>query len=72
MTPDYDLSDLAKSQAELWLYLHTDAIRAQIFFDNAASEELGDSQQRSALRVWPQTKIPKPPAPGPVRFVREN
>jgi hypothetical protein len=72
MTPDYDLSDLAKSQAELWLYLHADAIRAQIFLDNAASEDPGHSQQRPALGDWPQTKIPKPAAPGPIRFAREN
>ena len=30
MRPDYDLSGLATSQADLWLFLQADAIRAEI------------------------------------------
>lgn len=71
MTPDYDLSDLAISQANLWLHLHTETIRAEIFLDQVASEEPDHSQQRSGFTDWPQTKIPKP-APGTVRLAREN
>jgi hypothetical protein len=30
MAPDYDLSSLETSQADLWLFLRVDAIRAEI------------------------------------------
>ena len=33
MTPDYDLSNLETSQADLWLLLRVDAIRAEILAD---------------------------------------
>lgn len=72
MTPDYDLSDLAKYQADLWLYLHTDAIRAQIFLDQATSEDSGHSQPRPAFKDSPQTKIPKRPVEVPGTFSWEN
>jgi hypothetical protein len=72
MTPDYDLSDLAISQVNLWLHLHTETIRAEILLDQDTCEEPGHSQQRSAFGDWPQTRIPKPLAPGLIRLAREN
>ncbi len=39
MTPDYDLSKLPTSQADLWIYLQVDAILGQILADQA--ERLG-------------------------------
>lgn len=39
MVPDYDLSSLQTSQADLWLYLQVDAILGQIKADQA--ERLG-------------------------------
>ena len=39
MTPDYDLSKLQSSQADLWIYLQVDAIYGQIMADQA--ERLG-------------------------------
>ena len=39
MTPDYDLSNLPTSQADLWIYLQVDAILGQILTDQA--ERLG-------------------------------
>jgi len=33
MAPDYDLSNLPTSQADLWIYLHADIILAQIHAD---------------------------------------
>jgi len=35
MTPDYDLSNLETSQADLWLFLRVGAIRAEILADRA-------------------------------------
>ncbi len=35
MRPDYDLSGLETSQADLWLFLQADAIRAEILLDQA-------------------------------------
>jgi hypothetical protein len=35
MRPDYDLSGLAISQADLWLFLQADAIRAEILLGQA-------------------------------------
>jgi len=35
MTPDYDLSNLETSQADLWLFLRVDTIRAEILVDQA-------------------------------------
>ena len=41
MTPDYDLlSELANFQADLWLDVQADAIRAQILLDQAARRAL--------------------------------
>ena len=51
MTPDYDLSDLANSQADLWLYLHADAIRVRILLDQATRQASGDSRRRPASRA---------------------
>jgi hypothetical protein len=42
MTPDYDLSNLETSQADLWLFLRVEAIRAEI---------LADQAKRLALRL---------------------
>jgi hypothetical protein len=39
MAPDYDLSKLPTSEAELWIYLQVDAICGQIMADQA--ERLG-------------------------------
>lgn len=39
MTPDYDLSNLPTSQADLWINLQVDAILGQILADQA--ERLG-------------------------------
>lgn len=39
MTPDYDLSNLPISQADLWICLQTDAILRQILAEQA--ERLG-------------------------------
>jgi len=39
MTPDYDLSNLPTSRADLWIYLQVDAIFGQILADQA--ERLG-------------------------------
>ena len=39
MVPDYDLSNLQTSQADLWIYLQVDAIFGQIMADQA--ERLG-------------------------------
>ena len=39
MTPDYDLSNLPTSQADVWIYLQVDAILGQILADQA--ERLG-------------------------------
>jgi hypothetical protein len=39
MTPDYDLSNLPTSQADLWMHLQVDAILGQILADQA--ERLG-------------------------------
>ena len=39
MAPDYDLSNLETSQADLWIYLQFDAIFGQIMADQA--ERLG-------------------------------
>lgn len=39
MTPDYDLSNLPTSQADLWIFLQVDAILGQILADQA--ERLG-------------------------------
>jgi hypothetical protein len=39
MTPDYDLSNLPTSQANVWIYLQVDAILGQILADQA--ERLG-------------------------------
>jgi hypothetical protein len=39
MAPDYDLSNLETSQADLWIYLQADAIFGQIMADQA--ERLG-------------------------------
>jgi hypothetical protein len=39
MTPDYDLSNLATSEADLWIYLQVEAILGQILADQA--ERLG-------------------------------
>jgi hypothetical protein len=35
MAPDYDLSNLPTSQADLWIYLQVDAIVGQILSDQA-------------------------------------
>jgi hypothetical protein len=35
MTPDYDLSNLPASQADLWIYLQVDAVLGQILADQA-------------------------------------
>jgi hypothetical protein len=35
MTPDYDLSNLPTSQAELWIHLQADAILGQILAEQA-------------------------------------
>jgi hypothetical protein len=35
MTPDYDLSNLETSQADLWLFLQVEPIRAEIVADQA-------------------------------------
>jgi len=35
MRPDYDLSGLEPSQADLWVFFQTDAIRAEIGADQA-------------------------------------
>ena len=39
MAPDFDLSKLPADQADLWIYLHVDAIFGQIMADQA--ERLG-------------------------------
>ena len=39
MAPDYDLSKLPTSEADLWIYLQADAIYGQIMADQA--ERLG-------------------------------
>ena len=39
MTPDYDLSNLPTSQADVWIYLQVDAILGQILADQV--ERLG-------------------------------
>jgi hypothetical protein len=39
MAPDYDLSNLPTSHADLWIYLQVDAIFGQIMADQA--ERLG-------------------------------
>ena len=70
MTPDYDLSGLANSQVGLWLYLHVDAIRGQIFLDQATGAEPGHSRQRSVLTDGTQTT--RPPGPVPGELAREN
>jgi hypothetical protein len=50
MTPDYDLSDLANFQADLWLYLQADAIRARILLDQAARQASGHSRPQAPSR----------------------
>jgi len=35
MTFDYDLSNMSVSEANLWIYLHTDSIRADILTGGA-------------------------------------
>jgi hypothetical protein len=45
MTPDYDLSDLETSQAELWLCLQVEFIRAQILADQAKRQAATRSRQ---------------------------
>jgi len=45
MTPDYDLSDLETSQADLWLRLQVEAIRAQILADQAKRQASTRSKQ---------------------------
>jgi hypothetical protein len=51
MAPDYDLSNLAYSEAELWLRLHADAIRVRILLDQARHQASGDSRRGPASRV---------------------
>jgi hypothetical protein len=51
MTPDYDLSNLAYSEAKLWLNLHADAIRVRILLDQATHQASGDSRRRPASRA---------------------
>ncbi len=45
MTPDYDLSNLETSQAELWLCLQVEFIRAQILADQAQRQAATRSRQ---------------------------
>jgi hypothetical protein len=47
MAPDYDLSNLPTDQADLWIYLQTDAICGQIMADQA--ERLGRLAQTPVL-----------------------
>jgi hypothetical protein len=51
MTPDYDLSNLAYSEADLWLSLHADAIRVRILLDQATRQASGDSRRGHASQV---------------------
>jgi hypothetical protein len=50
MAPDYDLSNLPTSQADLWIYLNADIILAQIHADQgkrqASPLALGDCTPR--------------------------
>ena len=51
MKPDYDLSDLETSQAELWLSLRVDAICVEILADQA---KLLASIQSGQQQPWPR------------------
>jgi hypothetical protein len=50
MSPDYDLSNLTNFQADLWLYLQADAMRAGIFLDQAARQASGHSRPQAPSR----------------------
>jgi len=49
MTPDYDLSNLEASQADLWLFLRVGAIRAEILAEQAKRLALPLALGRCAL-----------------------
>ena len=49
MAPDYDLSSLETSQADLWLFLRVDAIRAEILAEQAKRLALPLALGRCAL-----------------------
>ena len=58
MAPDYDLSNLETSQADLWIYLQVNAIFSQIMADQA--ERLGFPLALGDCTVAALTE--KPPA----------
>ncbi|MGD1102201.1 MAG: hypothetical protein ABSA59_09055 [Terriglobia bacterium] len=57
MVPDYDLSNLQTSQADLWIYLQVDAIFGQIMADQA--ERLGSPLARGDCIVSAMTEKPQ-------------
>ena len=57
MTPDYDLSNLPSSEADLWICLQVDAILGQILADQA--ERLGFSLARGDCTVAALTEKPQ-------------
>ena len=57
MTPDYDLSNLPTSQADLWIYLQVDAILGEIMADQA--ERLGFPLALSDCAVAALTEKPQ-------------
>jgi hypothetical protein len=57
MAPDYDLSHLPNSQADLWIYLHVDTILGQIMADQAA--RLGFLLALGHSIVWAMTEKPQ-------------
>jgi hypothetical protein len=57
MAPDYDLSNLETSQADLWIYLQFDAIFGQIVADQA--ERLGSPLARADCIVLAVTEKPQ-------------
>jgi|SRR5579871_5542959 len=60
MKPDYDLSDLETSQADLWLFLRVDAIYAQIVADQAERwASTGSWAARAVLAATPCKDAPE-------------
>lgn len=71
MTPDYDLSNLAYSEADLWLSLHADAIRVRILLDQAA-RRASDSRRGDASRVVHKRRLGGPRGPAVSQFGQDR
>ena len=72
MIPDFDLSNLAEYQADLWLYLHSDAIRAQISSIEPQARNPVTLSNGPPPEIGPQTRIPIPSALVHRKWSREN